>query len=148
MNSQMEEVMTLDQYILSHSERNACRCGKCIDVDKDYPLSGHTANMVFFDVTMKNSPTKEELFEVIKEHKGVFGETNIFDGAEHTYMELGGWVGDQGMALQLMGLGSLLDVWDLLTPYTMFGKDFDLDLARQMAGQGMVSIVAKESKER
>ncbi len=42
-----------------------------------------------------------------------------------------------------MGLGSLLGLWQLLTPYTVLGKDTAPELAMQMAGVGFVSIQAE-----
>ncbi len=135
--------MSLQKYIMGHTERNACQCGQCIDKGQDFALSGHTVNMVFFEVAAKGEPTKEALTALLKEHKGEFCDVNLFDGKEHSYIEIGGFVGDQGLALQLMGLGSLLKMWDLLTPFTLLGSDFPKDLATQMAGSGLVSIQAE-----
>lgn len=101
--------------------------------------------MVMFDVALRGEPTKEDFLAAIKDHRGEWNEVNVFDGKEHNYMELGGWIGDQGLALQFMGLGSLLKVWDLLTPYTMFGSDYEKDLAMKMAGMGMVSVQSRDT---
>ena len=45
----------------------------------------------------------------------------------------------------LMGLGSLLGLWRLMTPKTILGKSCPPDLVNQMAGQGYVIIQAKQN---
>lgn len=55
-------------------------------------------------------------------------------------MEIGGFVGDQGLAMMLMGLGSILGLWKLLTPRTVLGADIPEELAQQMAGSGLLSV--------
>jgi hypothetical protein len=62
------------------------------------------------------------------------------DGEEHNYLELGGWIGDQGLALQYMGLGVLLGVFKLLSPRTMLGDLITEEMGREMVGTGMLSI--------
>ena len=63
------------------------------------------------------------------------------DGKEHSYMEIGGDIGDQGRALMAMGLGAILGLWNLLTP-AMLGLDREMQL--QMAGMGLLSIQARQ----
>ena len=69
-------------------------------------------------------------------------DVDLFDGAEHGYMELGGWLGDQGLALTLMGLGSLLGLWRLLTPMEILWLKRDDPMCEMMAGAGMVTVKA------
>lgn len=136
----------LFDYILNHTDRNACRCGNCIISGENKPMVGHTVNMYFFDVCAKNDPNKDEFVKLIDEHQGEFG-LNLFEG-EHSYLQVGGWLGDQGVGMQLMALGKLLGVWDIMHP----GMMLDLNdprskvLAEQMAGIGMVSIVQLSSE--
>lgn len=94
---------------------------------------------MFFQVANHggNADELRSLVEAVKD--GEFCTVDVFDGNEHGYMELGAWIGDQGLAMMLMGLGSLLGVWKLYTP-KMFGLPDDL--AMQMAAGGMVSIRA------
>lgn len=117
--------MTLQNYIT----KNATPCN---------PEEGQ--NLVFFSVKAAEGATLEGLKEAIASHKGEFCELNPLDGEEHTYIELGGWIGDQGLALQFIGLGAALGAWKLLTPFTMLGDIVDEGLARVMAGQGFVSL--------
>ena len=79
------------------------------------------ADMIFFRIKAKPEANAEEFKKALAEHQGVFCSCNLFDKEEHNYMELGGWVGDQTMALGMMGLGSLLGLWKLLTPITVLG---------------------------
>lgn len=126
--------MNLANYVSLNSVRGACLCGKCADAlanPEKFQPEGHTSDLVFFKVA-NNGATKEE-FETLarKEYPG------WFDGKEHNYLETGAHMGDQGIALMTMGLGSLLGTWKLLTPAIL---GIDGELAQQMAGMGFVSI--------
>lgn len=137
----------LSKYIEKHVVRGACTCGKCIDAPdnpEEKQPSGHTADVQFFKVTLKDKPNKDILIQLIKEHVGSFNNIDLFDGKEHGYIEIGGWIGSQNYALILMGMGKLLGLWELLTPSSMLGNLIPDDLKMQMAGSGMVSIKVKK----
>jgi hypothetical protein len=140
----------LRDYVRSHTDRTACRCGQCITSGPDH-LPGddnewsvgafrpHTADMVFFEVSATNNPDPDTLRRLLQENvQGEFGDLNMLDNQEHSYIEVGGWIGDQGLAMQLMGLGWLLGLWQCMTPKLI---GLDGDLAMQMAGAGYVSLV-------
>ncbi len=131
----------LREFVMAHAERGTCRCGKCIDhPGEDKQPEGHTADMVFFEVSTKDNPDADEMRRLIAESKqGDFCELDPFDGKEHSYMEVGGWIGDQGLALMFMGLGHVLGLWPLMTPKMLPGLPDDL--VQMMAGQGMVTIM-------
>jgi hypothetical protein len=139
--------MTLADFVLTHSKRGACGCGRCADAPpvriRTHP-GAHVAHMVFFEVSEQTPGTTdvEQFKQLIQEHRGHYGEVNVFDGREHNYLELGGWLGDQGLALQFMGLGALLGMWKLLTPMTVLGFDADTPLAKELAGYGFIVIQA------
>lgn len=120
--------MSLTEYV----RKNAIRC---LPEDAD-------ADVIFFGVRKSTSATAEALKESISSHKGEFCEVNLLDGNEHGYIELGGWIGDQGDALLLIGLGAALGIWKLLTPKTIMGDFCTPDMAHEMAGMGMVSMQA------
>jgi hypothetical protein len=141
-NCTKEAMKTLSQYIVEHTDRNACTCGKCVVSGEDKQLSGHTVDMFFFDVCAKDNPDADTFRKLIVKQ----GEINPFDGKEHSYIELGGWLGDQGLALQFMGLGVILGLWQVMHPVNMLKLERQNPLAQQMAGMGMVSILAGESK--
>lgn len=130
----------LIDFITNHVERGTCECGECVDApDEPSQPEGHTADLYFFQVKAKNEPNVDDLRELIRNHRrGEFADVDLFDGKEHNYIELGGWIGDQGLAMMLMGLGHLLDLWRVITPRTLKIPE---PLAGQMAGQGMISIV-------
>lgn len=134
-NTRKRPMKTLHEYLQAHCERGACQCGKCFDAPE-----GHTADLAFFTVRAVGNPDVEELTAVIKAHRGEWGEVDLFDGKEHNYMEIGGWIGDQGEAMMLMGLGAILGLWRLMTPRSMLGADLPDDRVMQMAGMGMVAI--------
>lgn len=127
--------MNLTDYVLAHTDRGECRCGKCIPDPE-----GHTADVYFFPVAIRNAPSLDEFKALTAAHRGEFTECDPFDGKEHSYIELGGWIGDQGLAMQYMGLGALLGAFTLLTPKLL---PIPKELQDQMAGAGMVSIQAK-----
>jgi hypothetical protein len=136
--------MNLQEYVIKHTIRGDCTCGKCIDAPRDPKQpEGHTANLVFFKVAKQNDPKKEDLLNLIKQHNGEFCDINLFDGKEHSYIEIGAWIGDQGLALLLMGLGSLLEIWDLLTPMSMFNFTEEDPTTKRMIGMGYLSIIVK-----
>lgn len=127
----------LTDFIDKYVERDECRCGKCIDVGNKPDLTEHTADMIFFKVCLKSTPDSETLRQLFINNDFL---NNMVDGQEHNYIEVGAWVGDQGIGLMLMGAGSLLKLWDLRTPRTMLPPGLSDDLVMQMAGQGMVAI--------
>lgn len=130
---------SLIDYVLKHTERGECNCGQCLDRgDKPDPV-GHTVDLGFFKVAAKDNPDKETFLELTQKHRGEFGDCDPMDGGEHNYMELGGWIGDQGIAMQYMGLGVLLGVFNLLSP-AMLGLTPDDPMFKQMLGMGMLSI--------
>lgn len=54
-----------------------------------------------------------------------------------SYIHLGGVMGDQGTAFQLMAMGKVLNLWDIITGETMGA---DRDRAIELAGLGWVMI--------
>ena len=130
-------IMKINDYVMKNAIRGACTCGKCVDVPdnpEEHQPDGHTADLCFFKVAKKDTAKKEELLALVNEECPEF-----LDGKEHSYIEIGAKVGDQGLGMMLMGLGDLLGIWKLLTPYTAapFLPD---DLKKQMVGMGYISI--------
>jgi len=125
--------MTLVDYVLAHTERGACTCGKCFDASYNPEVeqpAGHTVNLTFFKVAAIGGDKDEFLSLVRQEYP------SWLDGKEHSYLEVGGDIGDQGIALMTIGLG---DVWKALTPETIM-PFLPEDLKLNMAGQGFVSL--------
>jgi hypothetical protein len=127
----------LADYVLAHTQRSECHC--CHEhVD---PLAAKDkVDMFFFEVTARNDPDADTLKKLIAEHRGEFGDMNPLEG-EHSYIEVGGYIGDQGIGMQFMALGKLLGLWEIGTPMNILGLDRDNPLAQQMAGMGYVSIL-------
>lgn len=123
----------LYKYVREHSVRGQCRCGRCIDGGEEQP-KGHTVNLTFFEVAAINDPYPKEFLALVKKT-----QLGLCQGGEHSYMEIGGILGDQGFALQTMALGHLLGIWELRSPDTMLPflpKEQKMD----MAGSGYVTI--------
>lgn len=101
-----------------------------------------TVSVVFFGVKVAEGASAEVLRNLIGAHKGEFGEVDLFDGAEHGYIEVGAWLGSQGMALELIGLGSKLELWSLLSPRTMLGELVTAEQELELAKSGLISLQA------
>jgi len=137
--------MSLADFVLDHTERGACTCGKCLDAPKnpkEKQPTGHTVNLTFFKVATKDvgESSKDEFFSLVQ-----LEYPNWLDGKEHNYLEVGADMGEQGIGLMTIGLGHLLGVWAALTPDTMM-PFMPEDLKQQMAGRGFVSLKYQEDK--
>lgn len=119
----------LRNYVLSHAV-------KCT------PAEG--ADVVFFAVKELADATAAGLREVVTAHRSNGDVPDLFDGREHSYIEIGAWLDDQGLALVLMGLGARLGLWTLLTPRNMLTADASEAQKLELAGQGLVTIIAPQ----
>lgn len=54
-----------------------------------------------------------------------------------SYIEVGGELGDQGMALRLFAVGEVLKLWTVITPTTL---GLEGEQARTLAGRGLVMM--------
>lgn len=142
MTNPVTPMFALQQYVASHAERGTCRCGKCDDCPtKDKQPSGHTIDLCFFEVSARHDPDAKTLRAMVASLRGgVFCQLDLLDGKEHSYIEVGGWIGDQGTALMLMGLGAILGLWRVIQPKMMPG--IPSDLVMRMAGMGYITIQA------
>lgn len=129
----------LVDFVVAHTTR--CPCASLV-YQHERDKSPSAADMFFFDVAAKDNPDADEFKRLIAEHPGEFATVNPLDGNEHSYIELGGWIGDQGLALQFMGLGVLLNLWQVMHPVNMLKMERNDPLAQQLAGVGLVSIMA------
>lgn len=134
----------LPDYVSAHTTRGECQCGKCCDRGAAPDPTGHSVDTTFFKVAAtkdadQNSPTKAMFLGLTKAHHGEFAECDPLDGNEHGYIELGAWIGDQGLALQYMALGALLGVFRLMSPDTMM-PSMPTDLKMRMAESGLVTV--------
>jgi len=132
----------LIKYVLDHTVQGPCSCGKCDSApEKEEKPKGHTINMYYFDVSVKNDPDKETLKKLISEnHKGDFADMDLLDGVERSYLDIGRWIGDQGIGMLLMALGRILGLWDVMTPNSL---PLPKEMKDRMAGAGMISILGK-----
>jgi len=124
----MNDLHSLHNYLRQH----AVRCDPAVA----------DADVIFFGVSRGPDAKAEELKALLNTHKGDFCEVDPLDGNAHNYIELGGWLGDQGAALTLIGLGAALGLWQLQTPKTMLGPDMPDEVIRTMAGMGLVTMQA------
>lgn len=135
---------TLSEFVLKHSIRGSCQCRYCAGKQEAVKISnGHTADLVFFEVAATGNPDADELRRLVDEN-GLPGY-DLFDGHEHSFIEIGGYIEDQGVGLRLMGLGTLLGLWKLLTPKNVMGDTIDKEMCMKMAETGLVTIQAEKT---
>lgn len=135
--------MKLANYVAEFAVRGVCMCGKCIDAlsqPEDKQPNGHTIDLTFFKVAAKEEANAEYFLSLVKQEF-----PHWLDGVEHSYLECGADIGDQGICLMAFGLGHLLGVWKCYCPETMMPFLAD-DLKKQMAGSGMITINAQPEK--
>lgn len=66
-----------------------------------------------------------------------------FENQEHSYIALGAWIGDQGIALQWMAMAKHFGLVDLYTPRKMIpGLDDESNLA--LCRRGFVTVKGKD----
>lgn len=135
--------MDLIDYVVKYTERGPCQCKKCSDAVEN-PGSkqpeGHTADLTFFKVRKVNNPDAGEFKKLVEEEF-----PHWLDGKEHSYLETGGDIGDQGLALMAMGLGELLGVWGLMTPNSVV-PFLDKEMRMKIAGAGYIAIKTKKRR--
>lgn len=140
--------MTIRDFLDHYVVRGACTCGQCADAvlyPENHQPEGHTADVIFFKVALDSTHRGADLRALIEREYPV-----LLDGCEHNYLEIGALLGDQGEALLLMGAGSLLGVWTLMTPRSLFSDMglHDVGLSDKMlmklAVSGMVKIQTKK----
>lgn len=99
-------------------------------------------DVYFFVVQAAPGASGQVLRDLIRKHQGEFCAVDLFDGEEHSYIEVGGWLGSQEVALGLIGLGTELELWKLLSPRTMLSRKVPAELEERLAGQGYISLQA------
>ena len=135
--------MKLADYVAEFAIRGACVCGRCIDSPsnpEEKQPNGHTIDLTFFKIAAKEGANKEYFLSLVEQEFPQW-----LDGSEHSYLECGADIGDQGICLMAFGLGHLLGVWKCLCPETMMPFLPD-DMKKQMAGRGMICINSQPEK--
>lgn len=141
----------LAKYVIEHCVRGDCMCGECTDVSaKKFQPDGYTADVQFFKVALKNSGLtdadkeimRNDFIQLIKNHKGIYRDIDIFDGNEYNFIDIGAWIGNQGIALTLMGMGELLGMWKVATPNRV-APDFSEETRSMLAEAGYISIIVE-----
>ena len=136
----------LIDFVIASTVRGECQCGKCFDKGDRPDPTGHTVDTVFFKVALRDTPARADFEALTRAHHSEWCTVNPFDGAEHNYLELGGWIGDQGLALQYMALGALVGAFELMTPLNML-PGLSAEQAARLAGMGMVTVKAAQASQ-
>jgi hypothetical protein len=94
------------------------------------PKGSDPIDVHFFKVPIDEAAAgslREELIQLLSSN------SRMKDGP--SYIELGGDLGDQGMALMLLALGKALNLWEIITPATL---GISGPKADEIAGSGFV----------
>lgn len=141
----------LADFVLAHTIRGDCMCGRCIDGGTEQPEAPHTVDMVFFKVAIvhgegESYPIREDFDRLTREHQSEYapGGFNPLDGREYNYVALGAWIGDQGLAMQYMALGVFVGAFHLLSPDTVMPGVITDEAERQsLAAAGFLAVTTK-----
>lgn len=148
MKNGESKVNDLAKYVIKHCIRGDCIYGECTDIHAEkFQPDGYTIDIQFFKVALRNSDLtgtdkeiiKNDFLRLIKGHKGVYRDIDILDGEEHSFIDIGAWIGDQGIALTLMGMGELLGIWNVITPNRLV-PDYSKETRDMLAGAGYILI--------
>lgn len=127
---------TLQSYIIQHT---------------DIHISEGMVDVHFFKTGFKFGPEfttlaaeRETFMGLIADHDPEFAPCDVLDGKEHGFIELGAWIGDQGLALRFMALGEYLGMWKVMTPLRVLGDTIPKKDLDTMAGMGLITIQFKE----
>lgn len=113
-----------------------------IDAFPEQPESKQTVDLHFVTVGFtEKAPvlTAQQFYDLIEASaEGDFG-TMTTDRLKQgpSYIELGGWLGDQTLAFRFMALGQLHGLWEIVTPERMGIPE---PAASQLAGSGFIMI--------
>ncbi|MDU8350741.1 hypothetical protein RYA05_02415 [Pseudomonas syringae pv. actinidiae] len=105
------------------------------------PLEGFE-DLAFFHVRAGSGANASD-FRALLDDEAASRGLNLFDHDEHSFIQIGAVLGDQGFALRVMGLGASLGMWQLLTPKSVLGIDNRSPDGAQIAGMGMVTVFVK-----
>jgi hypothetical protein len=111
-------------------------------VPRGEPAPETAVDVVFFKVVADPKADASALRDLIGTHSGEWGNVDVFNGGEHSYLELGAWLGSQEYALRLIGLGTYLGLWSLLSPRTMLKDLVDEETEQALAQRGLISVQA------
>lgn len=104
----------------------------------------HDVDMYFFKVSLKSDlPSVEEFVQLTKDHISHYDVSSPLEPTEHSYIEVGAWIGDQALGMLYMALGSMLGLWKIMHPGMILNINNPEEkvLADRMAGAGYVSII-------
>lgn len=83
----------------------------------------------FFQVSIEDAEgnptvTADEFLDALRaafeQRTGEFADMDLEEFRRGpSYITLGGWLGDQGVAISLIGVGALLGIWDVASPETL-----------------------------
>ena len=124
----MDALDTLARYVRDHS------------ISVDTAAEG-TVSVHFFHVLPTNGFDKDEFARLFNDWlangPGAFDEAPVLKEIQGgpSYIRWGYWIGDQGLALTLMGLGQAAGLWTVATPSTL---GIEGERADELAGLGMV----------
>jgi len=113
------------------------------------PDSPALIDVHFFQVAIDERLDHDRFNDLLEAAMDSPGEFNTINTARMatgpSYIELGAWIGDQGLALRTMAAGQAVGRWDVITPARL--GITDEQLAADMAGRGLVMVSGLKDRE-
>ena len=100
-------------------------------------VTANDVNLTLLGVKKLGEPSAEVFSKLAQPIKDLIKKA---DNEELSYLHLGAEMGDQGIALQTMGLGHLLGEWKILSPDTLV-PSLPKEQKKMLVGQGLLKIV-------
>jgi hypothetical protein len=97
----------------------------------------------FFNVVASPDVSPEILRSLVESNfQGDYRNMNPFDGGRHDFMELGAWIGDQGLAIRFIALAAHTKLAALDAPDSSWARG----TKKGLASSGMLAIQAPQPK--
>ena len=93
-----------------------------------------SVDLTLIKIAVRNSPSKDDFEKMVIEQY-----PHWLNNEEYSYLQIGGELGDQHLALLVIGLGHLLGLWQALSP-DIVTPDLSQEIKYQMAGMGLVTL--------
>lgn len=107
--------------------------------EAEIPAGQIKVDLVFFAAAIDMAEVelhKEDLLAMIHELEDLMEEKGMPMRYGQSYIHLGGVIGSQQVALLTMALCKALNLWGLVTPYSM--GEYDQERAKHAAGMGFI----------
>ena len=119
-------------YVFDHTTCDARRWRQ-LEADQQGP----------YFVTMVHRPLKAEFLRSVRAHAENNASCDPLDGRVHTLKEITRWIGIRDLALRFIGLGVMLEVFELVQPWVRRERESHEDMMNRLERGNEVQFRAK-----